>query len=173
MDHHRRQPPSLSRPAWSASRRTLFGACAGGMLTLVHEVAAAPVDARPRRNRRRRGRAQITPPPEGLVVCDPSATSGIAGLVLIGPMCPVVTVDDPCPDRPFAATIAVLDARGRTVCKTDSGDDGRFRVGLPPGVYELAPVNGVADLPYASPVVVTVEPGHYTQVTVSYDSGIR
>lgn len=155
------------------SRRMVVAVCAGSALTVVHELAAAPADARLRRFRRSRARAQIAPPPVNARSCDPTMTSGIAGLVTIGPMCPVVTLDNPCPDRPFAATILVQDAEGRTVCETASGEDGRFTIGLAPGAYQLVPVNGAAGLPYAMPQLVTVEPGRYIEVTVSYDSGIR
>ena len=156
-----------------ASRRTMFAAIAGGALLFLcaadDEARALPV----RRRKRRRHREQAieaTPKVDG---CNPEATSGIAGVVLIGPQCPVVTADDPCPDLPFAATIAVRDDAGRLVCLTRSGNDGHFRVGLPPGVYELVPENGEFELPYAQPQTVTVVAGRYAEVQVSYDSGIR
>ena len=88
-------------------------------------------------------------------------------------MCPVMTQDDPCPDRPYVATIVIRDSQGSEVCATESGEDGIFRVGLPPGQYEVDPSNGQYGLPYASPQTVVVEPGLYTDVLVSYDSGIR
>jgi hypothetical protein len=105
--------------------------------------------------------------------CDPGATSGISGLVLIGPMCPVMREDEPCPDRPFVAILTIRDDDGRTVCVTQSGEDGRFRFGLPPGVYTLVPDNGEFELPYASPQTVIVLPDRDTEVLVSFDSGIR
>lgn len=88
----------LRNSGWRISRRTLVGACAGSVPIAFRELAAAPVDARARRSRRRRAHAQVAPPIDGPAPCDATATSGISGLVLIGPMCPVVTVDDPCPD---------------------------------------------------------------------------
>jgi hypothetical protein len=114
-----------------------------------------------------------TPPPP--LRCDPTAASGIAGRVLIGPTCPVVRPDDPCPDRPFVAAIVVRNAQGTAVCTTSSGEDGRFQVGLPPGGYELDPQSGApGGLPSAPPPQsVTVEPGRYIEVTVTFDSGIR
>ena len=115
---------------------------------------------------------QIAPDAEP-VMCDASLASGITGLVTIGPMCPVVTQDDPCPDQPLAATLVIRDALGHELCMTRSGADGRFRAGLPPGWYELVPVSGSTGLPYAMSQAVIVEPGRYTEVIVSYDSGIR
>lgn len=155
------------------SRRTLFAVGAGSVLTAFHETAVASVASRPRRNRRRRPRAQVAPPAVDSRSCDRMTTSGIVGLVLIGPMCPVMTLDDPCPDRPFAATIFVRDAEGRFLCEAASGDDGRFTIGLTPGSYQLDPVDGPAGLPYAVSQLVTVLPGQYTEVTIGYDSGIR
>jgi hypothetical protein len=108
-----------------------------------------------------------------LTTCDATATSGVTGLVLIGPMCPVMRVDEPCPDHPFAATLVIRDSEGRELCAVSSGEDGHFLVGLPPGSYELIPVTGPSGLPAAAPQWVAVAPGQYTTVTVSYDSGIR
>jgi hypothetical protein len=108
-----------------------------------------------------------------LIACDATATSGITGLVLIGPMCPVMRQDEPCPDQPFAATLIIRDSQGRELCAVSSGEDGRFLVGLPPGSYELIPLTGLGGLPFATSQWVAVAPGQYTDVTVSYDSGIR
>ena len=107
------------------------------------------------------------------ITCDSTTTSGITGLVLIGPMCPVMRLDEPCPDRPFAATLIIRDSQGRELCAASSGEDGRFLVGLPPGSYELVPLTGPGGLPFGASQWVAVAPGQYTDVTVSYDSGIR
>jgi hypothetical protein len=109
-----------------------------------------------------------------LIGCDATATSGITGVVLIGPMCPVMREDAPCPDQPFAATLVIRDSQGRELCTVFSGDDGHFQVDLPPGSYEVVPVAGSASgLPFAATQWVTVLPGQYTELTVAYDSGIR
>jgi hypothetical protein len=108
-----------------------------------------------------------------IVTCDTTATSGITGLVLIGPMCPVMRLDEPCPDQPFAATLIIRDSQGRELCAVSSGEDGRFFVGLPPGSFELIPLTGPGGLPFAASQWVTIVPGQYTDVSVSYDSGIR
>jgi hypothetical protein len=139
--------------------------------TDMHDANAG---IRSRRARRRRHRRQIIAPNPEPITCDPAAPSGIAGLVLIGPMCPVMQIDVPCPDRPYATTLVARDGQGLVVCSFESGADGRFRVGLPPGEYELGPEPSEFDrLPYASPQPVTVWPWRYTEVLVSFDSGIR
>ena len=89
-------------------------------------------------------------------------------------MCPVVRLDDPCPDRPFAAQLVVRNTQGTAICTAASGEDGRFRIGLPPGAYVLDPKSGVpGGLTHAAPVPVTVEPNQYTDVMIFFDSGIR
>ena len=102
----------------------------------------------------------------------PDAAQGIDGLVLSGPQCPVQTLEDPCPDLPLEATIDVRLRDGARVTTVRSDVDGRFRVGLEAGAYTLVPENG-NPFPTASPVEVDVAAGAYTEVTVSYDTGIR
>jgi hypothetical protein len=104
-----------------------------------------------------------------------SAESGIVGLVQIGPNCPVVQSERPCPDRPFAASIMVTHvADGRQVLTVHSGQDGTFRVPLAPGTYRLVPHSpNPGAPPYAEPQTVTVEAGQYVSVVIKYDSGIR
>ncbi|HLB47823.1 MAG TPA: carboxypeptidase-like regulatory domain-containing protein, partial [Anaerolineales bacterium] len=98
--------------------------------------------------------------------------TGIEGQVLIGPMCPVVQSGTPCPDQPYQATIAVLDKNGRQVAQFQSDAQGWFLVSLAPGAYVLHPESpdGFAR---AGEQPVTVVSGQYTQVTITYDSGIR
>jgi hypothetical protein len=102
----------------------------------------------------------------------PDAPQGIDGLVLLGPMCPVQPLDDSCPDQPYQALIGVRSATGELVTRVRSGEDGRFRVGLEPGAYVIEPESG-KPFPVAGPQNVVVEAGRYTEVLVSYDTGIR
>ena len=101
-------------------------------------------------------------------------SSGIDGLVTIGPVCPVERIDTPCPDKPHQATIVVQDEGGREVARVQSGEDGRFRLALAPGTYTLAPQSSnPGGLPYAPEQQVDVRAGEYTQVSIQFDSGIR
>lgn len=172
MKNDRVDAGSPRLPDRRSSRRTLLRLTAAGLAALVRggvqPAAAAGLPA----TLPRRGRWQSVPPGPGMG-CDSAATSGIVGLVLIGPMCPVMRLDEPCPDQPFAATIIVRDAQGQEICATQSGDDGRFQIGLPPGVYELAPIAGSGGLPYAASQIVTVAPDQFSEVAISFDSGIR
>lgn len=102
----------------------------------------------------------------------PDAAQGIEGIVLLGPQCPVQTLENPCPDLPYEAWIDVRRASGGSVTRIRSGEDGRFRVGLRPGPYILDPESG-NPFPIASELEVQVDEGVYAEVIVSFDTGIR
>lgn len=101
----------------------------------------------------------------------PAADSGIQGLVLIGPACPVVRVDAPCPDKPFQAALTVLDPAGRPAAQLQSDENGFFQVALPPGTYRLHPERSLRAGAPDQDVVVSA--GQWVSVTVTYDSGLR
>ena len=101
-----------------------------------------------------------------------TTTSGIFGQVFIGPVCPVVQVNNPCPDKPYQATIIVLDSNRNQVTRFQTDAQGNFKIGLKPGTYILAPQSPNV-MPSASEQTVTVTSGLFTQVTITYDSGIR
>jgi hypothetical protein len=103
-----------------------------------------------------------------------SGDSGVRGTVLLGPTCPVETMESPCPDRPLAdVQIQVL--QGSDVMATVRSDgDGRFTVALEPGDYVLqAVVEQGGPGMSAKPVDVTVTSGAFVEVNVPVDSGIR
>jgi Carboxypeptidase regulatory-like domain len=106
----------------------------------------------------------------------PDAT-GVRGIVTSGPTCPVVTnpPDPSCADRPVAGAVLVFrDASGTEVARVTSAEDGSFAVELAPGAYQLVaqPSEGLMGTP--GPSDVGVEAGQpMTEVTVSYDTGIR
>ena len=116
--------------------------------------------------------ATATPPGPTSTPGTTSGETGIAGTVLIGPQCPVVREDEPCPDQPYEADIDVYEASGKLVAQVRSDANGEFFVALAPGAYRLEPRSPGA-LPYASPQEVTVIAGQVAPVVVSYDSGIR
>jgi len=102
----------------------------------------------------------------------PGAPQGIDGMVLIGPQCPVQSLDDPCPDLPYEASIEVRVLGGGSVTRVRSGADGTFRVGLRPGSYTLEPESG-DPFPIAQAQDVEVRVNEYSEVTISFDTGIR
>jgi hypothetical protein len=101
--------------------------------------------------------------------------SGIAGVVLAGPQCPVIEAGSPCPDLPLEVTLAVDEVGGGFTGTVVSNADGYFRLDLPPGEYNvIAPHIEGAEFP-APPgtQMVTVREGTITEVPVFYDTGIR
>jgi hypothetical protein len=98
--------------------------------------------------------------------------SGIEGIVTIGPMCPVVQEDIPCPDQPYQAMLTVLTTSRKKVVQFQTNESGHFRVELTPGEYVLHPEspNG---LPFADDILFAVNEHQFTHLEISYDSGIR
>lgn len=108
------------------------------------------------------------------VGCSPRIpeNTGIAGRVLIGPVCPVEQLNKPCPNKPYQAVLSVLDANRRKIVKFQTDANGYFHQALGPGMYILHPESpGV--MPVALEQTFSVLSGQFTQLTVTYDSGIR
>lgn len=103
----------------------------------------------------------------------PRPISGLRGMVTLGPMCPVVRLDQPCPDRPYSATLVVRDMAGRLVTRVTSGADGAFILPLPVGAYVLESDTSASRLPSTGSYRFTVEPDHWTTLEVRFDTGIR
>jgi hypothetical protein len=97
--------------------------------------------------------------------------SGIAGQVEIRPVRPHVTIGVP-DTQPYQAKVEVLDAGGHAVTTFESDPSGTFRIVLPPGKYTLRP-QSPGLYPRASQHTVVVTPQRFTQVHITYDSGIR
>ena len=98
--------------------------------------------------------------------------TGVRGVVMLGPTCPVENVNSPCPDRPFHGQVAATSSDGSTVTvATDAA--GRFTMDLAAGTYTVGAVTSGGGPPTAKPQSVTVRDGSYTQVTLEVDTGIR
>ena len=59
---------------------------------------------------------------------------------------------------------------GQEMARTSTDADGRFRVAVAPGDYELDTTAGNQQ---CTPLDVTVPPGGYAEVTIMCDTGIR
>jgi hypothetical protein len=116
--------------------------------------------------------------------CASKGKSGIEGVVLAGPTCPVERADSPCPDRPVQAYVWTFLASAGTpvaapVAETDG--DGHFRLALPPGTYPLyaGPCSismkcpPIQQFPRFEPQTIVVRAGAFTQVVLRGDTGIR
>lgn len=122
-------------------------------------------------------RPETTPAPSASAV---PGESGVEGVVLAGPTCPVERIDSPCPDRPVSLTLGFYTATHSTpavpVATATSDAGGRFRLALPPGTYIVQRACGpqnCAQFPSVKPVMVEVQAGRFTNLTVNADTGIR
>ena len=102
----------------------------------------------------------------------PALDSGISGLTVAGPQCPVQVAGQPCPPKPVSAHVVVQDATGHELATFASDAQGRYRVALPPGDYVLAS-GGDPGFPFLKPVQVTVVAGRYVELQLMLDTGIR
>jgi len=114
-------------------------------------------------------------PEGGPIGASPSSVldSGVEGIVLLGPTCPVQAADaSPCL-TPYAAQLAIVDANGNAVGSVTAGSDGHFRVPLAAGEYVLQPKSDPSGYPSGAAVPFSVVAGSFTDVEVDYDTGIR
>ena len=106
--------------------------------------------------------------------CLPS--SGIRGLVVIGPIAPVERVGVPN-TRPLAGASIEVERAGSPalIAQTRSDARGHFALALRPGHYELVPRAPQPHqfFPFARPQAVTVPVSGLARVVVTFDSGIR
>lgn len=108
-----------------------------------------------------------------LVACE-EQSSGITGVTVVDTGCLVIPEEEDCPDRPLPARIVVADTEGEVVGRIASDQTGEFELALPPGDYRVQASNMEgAPLPSAEEMPVTVRQDEFTQVTISFDSGIR
>ena len=101
-----------------------------------------------------------------------AGSSGIRGQALSGPQCPVEVQGSPCPDLPYEGTVIVTDTESGEEFTVQTDAEGRFELSLEPGTYEASIVAETTP-PFAKPQTVTVEPGVFTVIVVSVDTGIR
>lgn len=100
--------------------------------------------------------------------------SGIQGQVLMGPACPgPVSIDSPCPDQPFQATLTVLTTENVRVGQITTDEAGRFQMILAPGSYVIHPEPPKQGIAYATDQPVDVAAGELLTVQIVYDSGMR
>ncbi len=99
-----------------------------------------------------------------------TATSGLYGVVRKGPVRPVCSVGEPC-DAPARVTL-VFTRRG-VETRVRSGADGRYRVTLRPGSYEVRSVERIGLARVPRPHAVHVRAGHRDRIDFLFDTGIR
>lgn len=108
---------------------------------------------------------------------NPPLQSGITGMILLGPTCPVERIppDPSCADKPYQATLAVTTPDGSTVLQTFSSDaNGKFSVMLQPGEYAIQSPLATRFYPRCSSRgTIQVAPNSFTETTIYCDTGIR
>lgn len=106
------------------------------------------------------------------------ATGTLQGNVAIGPLQPVVRVDEPTPEVPpevYAARQIVVHAADglAEIARVPIGPDGSYSVDLPPGDYVID-INRVGiDFSKDVPAKVHIEAGQTVTLDVAIDTGIR
>ena len=100
--------------------------------------------------------------------------SGVRGIVLIGPTCPVERMppDPNCPDKPYAATFSIDTMAGAHVATVASGVDCSFAIHLRPGAYVIR-LQSNAMMPRMAPHEFSVAAHTQTQLRLNLDSGMR
>ena len=99
--------------------------------------------------------------------------SGIYGIVTIGPIKPVEREGE-INYKPYQANIIIKTEGGLVEIKRfTSNNDGTFKVYLKPGKYILEPLKSNEPYPIGIPVEVEVKPNQFTEINISYDTGIR
>ena len=103
----------------------------------------------------------------------PEAGSGIEGVILVSPAMPGPAWEGLPESRPVAnVTWTVQNEKGEVTSFTTDGE-GRFRVSLPPGHYNVTRQKRASGVGHFGPFDVDVAPGKMTTVEWKCDSGIR
>jgi hypothetical protein len=102
--------------------------------------------------------------------------TGIEGIALAGPVCPVETVppDPACAPRPVeGAEVVIRDRAGSELVRVVTAAGGTFFAALPVGEYVVEPQRVDGLMGTADAVEVIVGDGGAVHVQLDYDTGIR
>lgn len=103
--------------------------------------------------------------------------SGVQGVVLQGPVCPVMQnpPQPECADQSFVTTVQVsrnTSGKQTLFADTKTNANGEYSLQLPPGDYVLTAVSGTP-FPYCQSQTISVRPKSMLEVTLVCDTGIR
>lgn len=97
-------------------------------------------------------------------------SSGIDGTVSYGPLCPT----EPCSIKPtYDFDIVALKENGNEAARTRPNEEGKYKLDLPPGRYEIKASRSFASELGSPPRMVQVEANRPTHLDLSFDTGIR
>jgi hypothetical protein len=104
----------------------------------------------------------------------PLLTTGVRGVVLAGPTCPVEQAgQSPCVRSVSGATILALDSSRHEVGRAVSDADGGYLLRLPPGNYQIVPQPVQGLMRVAAESTIIVPDGAPVRLDLQYDTGIR
>ena len=100
--------------------------------------------------------------------------SGIKGTITVGPQCPVVKADEPCPDLPYVGKVNIFRASNRRnpFIVIETNKEGKFEVSTAPGDY-IVIAGDNTKFPSCGEKAVTVGPTSKVSINIACDSGIR
>ena len=111
---------------------------------------------------------------------DPQASQlrgRLAGVVTIGPNCPVETITNPCPTPPDAYALRKVlvydEAKTKLLVTVDIDSQGLYLVDLPPARYTVDIKKAGIDRASGVPAVVEIRANTVTKLDISIDTGIR
>jgi hypothetical protein len=97
--------------------------------------------------------------------------AGIFGSVQAGPTCPVEQENSPCPDRPVTDAEVTATQDGTVAGRTTTDEEGKFRLRLRPGTYDVTASSRSVMACDTQRIVVNER--QYTPVRITCDTGIR
>jgi hypothetical protein len=105
----------------------------------------------------------------------PASKGILIGDVVAGPTCPVDNAEQPCPPHSVPNRLILIETPGGDlVMRITTDQQGRFRIMLAPGTYQvLVPPDSNPFPIQRSPQQVTVIAGQTMQVQIELDTGIR
>jgi hypothetical protein len=123
------------------------------------------------------GEPPASPSPSVSATPPPAVATGNASVQLTaGPVCPVETVppDPACAPQPVAGALVIaVDGGGNEMGRATSDADGHLLLVLPAGRFVIAPqpVEGLMGTPEGQTVLIRA--AETSELTFSYDTGIR
>lgn len=103
----------------------------------------------------------------------PNPESGIEGVITIGPIHGGPMREGEPNSRPFPNAAFVVRRGTAEVASFETDADGKYRVALPPGQYEVLARNQTSKIGHWGPFPVDISAGKWTRADFTCDSGMR
>lgn len=153
--------------------RLLEASRIGGLELVLSAVTPEPVAGFPVGTYRFTIDGRLAETEEGTVKEDASGPTGVRGIVLASPSCPVEREGETCPPTPAGGIeLRAVDSAGNEIARTKTGGDGKFLMLLSPGVYTIERIDGPV-FPTFAPIQIAVSESGIRDMLIEVDSGIR